>query len=239
MACAAEAHVGATAARGAPSLASAIAFVGSTTRGADRSSRAARSDGRLLRPRRGDTVVVHADDANRAVGARADRDLAGVQLHDVGAVGRANLEPAFEQRDRRAIRLHGDVELRALDDGHEQRRFDAQLAQVARGDVIEHVAAVLDEPGDEIAVDGLRGNLDVRVVRHADVRASLRESQRPVVPRDDAARQQHGRVRRHVHSLARHRHLDVAGNGGDGDARIADVARGVRGRMHVGNETQR
>jgi hypothetical protein len=51
---------------------------------------------------------------------RANRDLAGFDLHDVAIVRSPNFEPALEQGNR-AIRLHGDVELRAFDDGDEPR----------------------------------------------------------------------------------------------------------------------
>ncbi len=52
------------------------------------------------------------------------------------------------------------------------------LPTIARRDVVEDVAAVLHQSRDEVAVDGLGGNLDVRVVRDADVRAGLREAER-------------------------------------------------------------
>ena len=208
-------------------------------RGADAVRRRERvrgvGDGGPSGSRGGDALVVHADDADRAVGARADRDLARVQLHDVGVVRSPDLEAAFEQRDRRAVFLHGDVELRSLDDGHEQRRLDAELADLAGRYVVEDVAAMLHQPCDEVAVDGLGRNLDVGVVRHADVRAGLRETEHAVVACDDARRQHNGGVRRYGNRVARHVHVDVAADGGYGDARIVDATR--HGRCRLGGRS--
>jgi hypothetical protein len=143
-------------------------------------------NGRASGPRGRDAIVVHADDADLVVDQRANRDLAGVQLHDVVIVRSANLEPPLEQGNRRAVRLHGDVELRAFDDRNEQRRLDAQLAEIARCDVVEDVAAVLNHSGYEVAVDRFGGNLDVRVARDAHVGARLREAYGAVMTGDDA-----------------------------------------------------
>jgi hypothetical protein len=46
--------------------------------------------------------------------------------------------------------------------------------------------------------------------------------------RDDSRRQEHGRVRRYGGGLARHREIDVTGNGRHGDPRRVGIAHGVR-----------
>ena len=117
-----------------------------------------------------------------------------------------------------ALFLHGDVELRALDHRHEERSLDAQRADFAMSDVVEHVATALHESRDQLTIGRFRRDLDVAVGRNRDVRAGLREAQHAVVAGDDPCGQADSRIDLHRCRGAGHRHRDGSADGRNEDS---------------------
>jgi hypothetical protein len=118
---------------------------------------------------------IQAQHADADVVAAADCDLAGFQGDHVAVVAGADLEVPFEERDRRAVFLRGDVELRSLDDRDQVRGFDAQTRAGALADAVEGVAADLNDALDQAVLRSALGNFQFGVACSGESARSLTE----------------------------------------------------------------
>ena len=72
-------------------------------------------------------TTVHAQHPNGTVIGMTDRDLSGVEIDNVAAIGGAHFEPTLEQRYCCAVLLRHHAELRALDDRDEKSALNVEL----------------------------------------------------------------------------------------------------------------
>jgi len=157
--------------------------------------------------RRGGGFGVHLHHADRGVTTYVRRDLPGIEIDCSVTVGGEHFEAAFEQGNGGGCVLGRDVELRALDDSDQVRRFDAQLAAFTLANFVERVAARLNDAIDRRAALFERGKFELSVGADIDGGCALREIDGAIAAGANRRRQlEHGAG---VHRAVRATHRDV------------------------------